>query len=83
MVSAVPDKGKVLDQQFLAEYAIEASWAEEYGVCKRTVARYRADGLPYLTFAGVIWIHKRGGREWIADRIRQRNRRRQRQPSAI
>jgi len=44
------------------------------GISQRTSARYRALGLPYLEFAGLIWIHKPGGRDWIAARVRRRNR---------
>jgi hypothetical protein len=61
-----------LDPDFLAEYEKESAWAEGHGVCQRTVARYRAAGLPYLTFGGFVWIHKRGGKEWIASRVKKR-----------
>jgi hypothetical protein len=64
---------KVLDPDFLAEYEKEADWAEGHGVHQRTVARYRDLGLPFLFFGGLIWIHKSGGRAWIASRVKRRN----------
>jgi hypothetical protein len=64
---------KALDPDFLAEYEKESEWAEGHGVHQRTVARYRALGLPYVLFGGFIWVHKRGGREWIASRVKRRN----------
>jgi hypothetical protein len=67
---------RVLDADFLAEYHREDEWAEAHGVCQRPVARYRALGLPYLTFGGFVWIHKAGGRKWIANRVKRRNPRR-------
>jgi hypothetical protein len=70
---------KVLDPDFLAEYQREDEWADAHGVHQRTVARYRALGLPYLSFGGQVWIHRRGGREWIASRVKRRNTRRTRQ----
>ena len=73
------EKGKISDPDFLAEYDKECNWAEGLGISQRTAARYRASGLPFLEFGGLIWIPKRGGREWIANRVRRRNPRRQRQ----
>jgi hypothetical protein len=62
-----------LDADFLAEFEREDAWAEGHGVCQRTVARYRALGLPYLFLGGWIWIPKREGRAWIASRVKRRN----------
>ena len=76
---------KALDAAFLAEYEKEADWAESHGISQRTSARYRALGLPFLTFGGFVWIPKREGREWIASRVKRRNpprRRRQAVPTA-
>jgi hypothetical protein len=64
---------KVVNAEFLCEYELEADWAASLGISQRTSARYRADGLPYLNFGGCVWIHKRGGREYIASRIVRRN----------
>jgi hypothetical protein len=66
-------KGRVSDPDFLAEYEKECDWAEGLGISQRTSARYRALGLPFLTFGGFVWIPKRQGREWIAKRVRRRN----------
>ena len=73
---------ETLDSDFLAEYEKESDWAESHGICQRTVARYRALGLPFLTFGGWIWIPRKEGREWIASRVRRRSPRRRRQAVA-
>jgi hypothetical protein len=73
---------KALDQNFLDEFEREDDWAEGHGVCQRTVARYRALGLPYLFLGGWIWIHKRGAGEWIASRVKRRNPARRRRQAA-
>ena len=77
--------GKVLDPEFLAEYELEADWAAGLGISQRTSARHRAKGCPYLEWGGCIWIHKRGGREYIRSRVRRRNppRRRKATPAEI
>jgi hypothetical protein len=69
---------------FLSEFQKERDWAKENGeVSQRTVARYRDLGLPFLEWGGCIWIHRRGGREFLNNRVRRRNpRRRQRQAAA-
>jgi hypothetical protein len=61
--------------EFLAEYEKEADWAEGHGISQRTAARYRhlPNGLPFLFFGGCIWIPKREGAAWIANRIQRRN----------
>jgi len=53
---------EILDSDFLAEYEKESDWAEGHGISQRTAARYRALGLPFLTFGGFVWIHRRGGK---------------------
>jgi len=65
----MPDK---LDHEFLAEYEKESDWAKSHGLSQRTVKRYRELGLPFLKLGAFIWIPKRGGREWIAARVRRR-----------
>jgi len=66
---------ETLDPDFLAEYEKESDWAEGHGISQR----YRALGLPFLTFGGWVWIPKREGRQWIAGLVkRRRNPRRQR-----
>jgi hypothetical protein len=62
-----------LNADFLAEYEKETDWAEAHGISQRTAARYRALGLPFLTFGGFVWIPKRAGRDWIAGRVKRRN----------
>jgi hypothetical protein len=61
----------ISDTDFLTEYQKEADWARSHGVSQRTVARYRELGLPYLDLK-FIWIHKRGGQEWLASRVKRR-----------
>lgn len=70
-----------LDPDFLSTYEKESDWAEAHGICRRTVARYRAqpNGLPFLIWGGFVWIPKREGRDWIASRVKRRNQRRPRQ----
>jgi hypothetical protein len=68
-----------LDPDFLSAYVKEADWAGGHGISQRTAARYRAQGLPFLTFGGFVWIPKNEGREWIASRVKRRNPRRRRQ----
>jgi hypothetical protein len=74
-----------LNADFLAEYEKETDWAEGHGISQRTAARYRALGLPFLTFGGFVWIPRRAGREWIANRVQRRNpgRRRQAEPAHL
>jgi hypothetical protein len=62
-----------LDPDFLALYEKESDWAEGHGISQRTAKRYRTLGLPFLTFGGFVWIPKRQGREWIANRVKRRN----------
>jgi len=74
---------ETLDSDFLAEYEKESYWAESHGISQRTAARYRALGLPFLTFGGFVWIAKREGRQWIASRVKRRNPPRRRARQAI
>lgn len=69
---------KASDPEFLALYEKEEDWAEAHGISQRTASRYRAlpKGLPFLIFGGWVWIPKREGREWIANRVQHRNPRR-------
>ena len=69
---------KALDPEFLALYEKEEDWAEAHGISQRTASRYRAlpNGLPFLIFGGWVWIPKREGLEWIANRVQRRNPRR-------
>jgi hypothetical protein len=61
------------DPHFLSEYEKESEWAEGHGISQRTAKRYRELGLPFLFFGGWVWIPRREGREWIANRVRRRN----------
>jgi hypothetical protein len=77
---------RALDPEFLAEYERETEWAPGHGISKRTSKRYRElpNGLPFLVFGGCIWIPRREGAAWIANRIQRRNPpRRQRRQAAV
>ena len=71
-------KQTVTDPGFLEEFEREATWAQSLGITRRTSQNYRligvdGDCLPYIHWAGEVWIHKPGGAEFIARRIRIRN----------
>ena len=53
----------------------EQEFADDNGISRRQVARYRnePDGLPYMYFGGRVWIDIEGGREWIKRRVINRN----------
>jgi hypothetical protein len=60
----------------LEGYILEAELAREPNMPRRrTLARYRSEpnGLPYVRFAGKIWIPISEGREWIRRRVRYPN----------
>jgi hypothetical protein len=71
--ATVNQMSEKLDPEFLSQYVRESEWAKAHGICQRTVARYRDRGLPYLMFAGYIWIPKHEAHEWIASRVKRRN----------
>jgi hypothetical protein len=70
--------GRPLDPEFLGKYERETTWAPAQGITYRTSKRYRDQGMPYLYWAGCVFIPKREASEWIAGRIQRRNPRRQR-----
>jgi hypothetical protein len=72
---------KIVEPDFFAQYDKESDWAAGHGISQRTVSRYRALGLPFLSFGGFVWIPKAAASEWIAGRIRRRNPRRQKLPT--
>jgi hypothetical protein len=54
----------------LEGYILEAELAREPNMPRRrTLARYRSEpnGLPYVRFAGKIWIPISEGREWLVE----------------
>jgi hypothetical protein len=59
----------------LKDYQPEAEFAEEVHVSQRTVARHRnkPNGLPYMEWAGRIWIHVPGAKQYFASLTRRRN----------
>jgi hypothetical protein len=63
------------DPTFLAEYERESTWAPARGMSARSSFEHRnkPNGLPFLIWAGRVFIHKRGGDEYIASLVKRRN----------
>lgn len=59
----------------LEGYASEEDFAAANDINPRTIARYRnqPDGLPYVKWAGRVYIDVDGAREWLAKRAIRRN----------
>jgi hypothetical protein len=65
--------GRPLDPEFLEKYERESTWAPAQGITYRTSKRYRDKGMPYLEWAGCIFIPRAEASAWIAGQIRRRN----------
>jgi hypothetical protein len=52
----------------LEDYQLEKDFAAENKITVRTSKRYRDQGLAWLRFAGRVWIHLPGARDWLAKR---------------
>jgi hypothetical protein len=63
--------GLILDR----DYVKEGKFATANKIARRTVARMRQEGLPYLMWAGEIYIHVPGARDYLRGRIKRRTRR--------
>jgi hypothetical protein len=63
------------DQQtnILSGFVREVDFARQHDVSPKTVWRYRGQGLPFVIFAGTVWINTSEARAWLASRIRRRN----------
>ncbi len=59
----------------LEGFVLEDDFAAAGKVSPRTIARYRnqPNGLPYMVWAGKIYIPVDAGREWVWNRIRRAN----------
>jgi hypothetical protein len=66
----------------LEGYEPEHKFAAEHGASRRTIARYRNMGMPYLVWRGEIYIQVAGAREWLGSQIKRHNPRRHRSPAA-
>ena len=66
----------------LEGYEPEHKFAANHGASRRTIARYRNMGMPYLVWRGEIYIHIAGAREWLNSQLKRRNPRRHRSPAA-
>ena len=62
-----------MSTNILDDYEPEAEFAAAHGVHQRTVARARQQGLPFMEWAGRIWIYIPGAREWMSKRVRRLN----------
>jgi len=51
----------------------QARYARDKKVSERTIARHRGKGLPYIPWAGAIYIPEVAGDEYIRARIKRRN----------
>jgi hypothetical protein len=61
--------------KLLDGYQPEESFCRDNGTSRRTCARYRneRDGLPYVLWAGKVYIHIEGARAWLVRRTVSRN----------
>lgn len=57
----------------LENYIRESEFAATYGISRRTVWRYRNEGLPSVTFGGEVFISCEGALDWLKSRERRRN----------
>jgi len=66
-------------QSILDGYIAEQQFALNEKISTRTAARYRsmANGLPFVEFGGKIYIPIDEARQWLRDRTKRPNRRRQ------
>jgi hypothetical protein len=54
-------------------YWKQGRWSKDKGVNVRTTARHRQKGLPWLDWAGEVFIPETEGDAYIASRIKWRN----------
>ena len=66
----------------LEGYESEEKFAADHGASRRTIARYRNMGMPYLVWRGEIYIQVAGARDWLESQVKRRNSRRNRSPAA-
>jgi hypothetical protein len=61
------------DPEFLAEYEWERTWSPANGISPKASKQHRdkPNGLPYIEWAGKIWIHRPGGRQYIRGLIKR------------
>jgi hypothetical protein len=58
----------------LEGFELESDWAKRKGLCQRTPARYREQGLlEFLEWGGRVWIRTADGEKLIRSRIKRRN----------
>lgn len=65
------------EESILKGFTPQEAWAKREKVSPRTVATYRAEGLPFVFFGGKIYIGPDGeARTWLLGRVRRKNQRR-------
>jgi hypothetical protein len=62
-----------MSTNILDGYIREPIFAADNDICRRTCARYRGMGLPFLIWGGEVYVHVEGAREWLLGRTRRRN----------
>lgn len=62
-------------EKFLEKCQWEPDWARDHNICARTSARHRnrPNGLPYIEWAGKIWIPIAEGEQYLASLVKRRN----------
>ena len=55
----------------LGGYATQPQFARDNQITERTVARYRAQGLPWVPFGGKVLIPIEEARLWLESRMRR------------
>jgi hypothetical protein len=61
------------DPDFLAEYEWDRTWSSSRGISPKASKKHRdkPNGLPFLKWAGKIYIHKPGGDRYIRGLVKR------------
>ncbi len=60
-----------MDANILEGFIKEEDFAKANGLTRRSVARYREQGLPWMRWGREIWIDVEGGRQWLKARVQR------------
>jgi hypothetical protein len=52
-------------------FAPEPIWCEINHLKRRTAARYRKQGMPFVLWNGQVWIDVKGSREFLLSRVKR------------
>lgn len=58
-----------MSHEILEGFEREATLAKALNMSRRTLARYRRQGMPWMDWGGEIWINVAGAKHWIAKRV--------------